>query len=91
MSKHTLYLVAHESVVSGPLEHPIVAATITTDPDIVGTTDVHKMLTGIAGRLGLCGFEITAGDPTWVPGHQFNLPLGKRKRRCASSNRSSST
>lgn len=91
MSKHTLYLIAHESVVSGPLAHPTVAATMTTDPAIVGTSDVHKALVGIAGRLGLCGFEITAGDPTWVPGHQFTLPLEKRKRRCASSKASSST
>lgn len=85
MSANTLYLIAHESVVSGPLEHPMVAATMTTDPAIVGTTDVHKALVGLAGRLGLCGYEITVGDPTWIPGHQFSLPLEKRKRRCASS------
>lgn len=80
-----LTLIAHESVLGDVLPEPVVAASITTDHAIIKGLDPAKILSDIAGKLGLTNYEITDGREQHVPGHQLNLHLQaqptRRKRR----------
>ena len=87
MAHSDYYLVATATITDDhPLAEPVVVATITGDHKILGPTNPVKILTGIAGRLGIVDFEIRHGDPRSVPGYQPQLPLKggihvlKRKR-----------
>ena len=76
MATSDYYLIAHGMIVDDqPLAEPRVIATITGDHKLLGPVNPHKILTGIAGRLGVVDFEIVHGDPRHVPGYQPPLPL----------------
>lgn len=72
----TFCLVAHALPLdTDPLPEALVVATIIADARVTKNLDPHKLLKGLAGKLGLLDYEITSAHAQALPGYQLHLPL----------------